>query len=309
MESLDIPAPPQWLKKSKNCEGHHQFLVASFASAGRRGEDQMEDRTTIIRNPFGSPDIVVVGVFDGHRGKEASEFLCSEFEYLLRSSWTSSKTPASLLMMMFDEAESRFRSQQSSTNLARSAKAYPGSTAVCAILHDSLLTVAHVGDSRAMISRDDRALFLTKDHTLDRSDERQRVLSAGGKMVTAPGGSQRLGDVGLQVTRSIGDFDLKSAGLIHTPEINQLVVEPSRDTFLVIATDGVFDALDGDEIIQICNETVKQPAMCAQRIVTEAIAKGSEDNASACILFIPGGRFEQVGTVQKVFEQRYIQNS
>lgn len=50
-----------------------------------------------------------------------------------------------------------------------------GTTATVALLRDGVeLVVASVGDSRAMLCRRGRASKLTKDHTPDREDERQR---------------------------------------------------------------------------------------------------------------------------------------
>merc|ERR1712137_1319031 len=63
------------------------------------------------------------------------------------------------------------------------------------------LTVAWVGDSRAVLSRRGRAICLTNDHKASRDDEKSRVRKAGGTV-------DRSGRVGgtLAVSRSFGDF-------------------------------------------------------------------------------------------------------
>ena len=42
--------------------------MGSFATAGRRGEDRMEDRHVIKAQFGGHPDAHLLAVFDGHRG-------------------------------------------------------------------------------------------------------------------------------------------------------------------------------------------------------------------------------------------------
>ena len=45
-----------------------EVTVGSFATAGRRGEDRMEDRHAIKAQFGGHPDAHLLAVFDGHRG-------------------------------------------------------------------------------------------------------------------------------------------------------------------------------------------------------------------------------------------------
>lgn len=51
-----------------------QVAVGSFEMAGRRGEDRMEDCHVVMSPCPGASDTHLVGLFDGHRGKEAAEF-------------------------------------------------------------------------------------------------------------------------------------------------------------------------------------------------------------------------------------------
>ena len=74
--------------------------------------------------------------------------------------------------------------------------------------------------------------------------------------------------------RSVGDGDLKSSGLTACPEVD--TYELSREeTFLIIASDGLWDKLSSQDAVDLVHDTVKDPAMCAQRLTTEALTRGS----------------------------------
>lgn len=115
-------------------------------------------------------------------------FLCLEAEY--RKSW---------------EADAAARAAG-----GRAGGVFPGCTALAALLLGRQLYVANAGDCRGVIDRGGArgAAALSRDHTAALESERARVAGAGGD-VSMQHGSWRLGGVGLQVSRCIGDFDQK----------------------------------------------------------------------------------------------------
>ena len=56
---------------------------------------------------------------------------------------------------------------------------------------------------------------------------------------------------GLAMTRSIGDMAATSVGVIARPEITQFLNLTQNDKILVIASDGLWDRLTNQEIMQI----------------------------------------------------------
>ena len=58
---------------------------------------------------------------------------------------------------------------------AKHPRATCGSTATVAVLRGSVLTVAHVGDSRAVLVRRNSAISITKDHKPDDDAEGARI--------------------------------------------------------------------------------------------------------------------------------------
>lgn len=297
---LEVPQLPCWIKA--RTQEHRIVPVGTFASEGIRGKENMEDRSAILQNPFGSSDVLICGVFDGHRGSEASEFFSSHLERLVHRHWSASSGADALLHEVFLSAEDEFEKSWKLEDQESISKSFPGTTALCAVLHGNILTIANVGDSRAILCRDGKPTRLSLDQTLDRNDERERVIELGGQVFQHDGG-WRLKPVGLAVSRSIGDFDMKQVGVICAPEIQSIQIDPQRDSFVILATDGVWDVLPDDDALRIVQETVKQPAMCAQRIVTEALTRGSEDNATALVIFLPGGHGALVGSAERVFRQ------
>ncbi len=276
--------------------------IGSFATAGARGEDRMEDRCTIIRSLFGLQHVSLAAVYDGHRGAACSEYLASSFERHLEQRWSASTSAGELLKMALLDADVAFRQREEEISNKNSTKqSYPGSTAVVALVIGRHLAVAHVGDSRAVLcSKNNQAIAVTADQTADREDERLRIQNAGGEVSIRMGG-WRVGDAGLAVTRSIGDADVKNIGVTAEAEIFENDLEDD-DSFLILASDGVWDLVGNQDAVSLVLDTVKQPALCAQRVVTEALARGSKDNVSAVVAFFPTmGQGMGASTVERVY--------
>lgn len=209
--------------------------------------------------------------------------------------------------------------RQVHAHLLRGAHAFPGSTAVVAMVVPAEpapgqappapgarhLYVANAGDCRAVLVRSRRPLAASRDHTGLLEDERER-LAAAGLHVTWQHGGWRIGSTGLQVTRCIGDFDVKGVvgpdghgkagaeaalgsgvGVTAVPEVTCVELQPGADHFLVLASDGLWDVMSVQEAAGLVYDTVKDPVMAAKRLVCEvrphsAIADaGTEADAGA----------------------------
>lgn len=136
-----------------------------------------------------------------------------------------------------------------------------------------------------MLCRNGEAIQLSRDHTAADIPERNRIQHLASDAIRWERGSWRIGDIGLQVTRSLGDVDLKHIGICADPEITTLNLE-SSDSFLIVASDGLWDAMTNDEAVGLVHDTVKHPELCAKRLVMEAIGRGSRDNVTAVVAFL-----------------------
>ena len=155
-----------------------------------------------------------------------------------------------------------------------------GSTACVAIVRKensaSVLYVANIGDTRAVLSKSGTAERLSVDDKCDNAEENTRVKSGGGIIL-----ENRLGGV-LAVTRSFGDHSLTKVGLIATPHVVKYALKPF-DKYLVIASDGVWDALSDQDAISSCVDDISTKQM-AQTIVRNSLARGSKDNISCIVI-------------------------
>lgn len=78
-----------------------------------------------------------------------------------------------------------------------------GSTAVSALISPTHFFFANCGDSRAVLSRGERAFFSTQDHKPVNPAEKERIQAAGGSvMIQRVNGS-------LAVSRALGDYQYK----------------------------------------------------------------------------------------------------
>ncbi|KAG0473973.1 hypothetical protein HPP92_015830 [Vanilla planifolia] len=135
------------------------------------------------------------GVFDGHGGARAAEYVKQHlFSNLIKHPKFISDTK-SAIAETYNHTDSEFLRSENSQN--RDA----GSTASTAILVGDRLLVANVGDSRAVICRGGNAIAVSRDHKPDQTDERQRIEDAGGFVMWA--GTWRVGDAGSTASTAI----------------------------------------------------------------------------------------------------------
>ena len=183
-------------------------VVTGAAHSGMRGwRANMEDAvvTELFDNSLG-----VFAVLDGHGGKYCSRWASDELPRRLRhvaehiegasdgeEAWQVAQQLSEVVRQM--DADLR--------GCGRQAWAC-GSTLVSLLVTRRSLTVANVGDSRAVLCRAGVALPLSHDHKPRVSAERERIMHAGGFIVDG----RVNGD--LSLSRALGDFRHKCvAGL------------------------------------------------------------------------------------------------
>lgn len=191
-------------------------------------------------------------------------------------------------------------------NQQRNAFNLVGSTAIVALIDckngsaNRRVTVANVGDSRAVLCRAGKAVDLSEDHKPELASEEQRIRQAGGcvKMV---GPCHRVDGWGLNLSRALGDFHYKAREdlsaeqqkVIAVPEIQTLELI-DEDEFLVLACDGCYELHTSQNVIDIVRGalnsgmTVEQAAeqlvdqSCSPNLM-KTKGKGG-DNCSAIIV-------------------------
>ncbi|XP_074306799.1 protein kinase and PP2C-like domain-containing protein [Silene latifolia] len=255
----------------------------SFATCGQR--EAMEDTHFTMPNFSDQKNIHFFGIFDGHRGAAAAEFSARALPGLLQG-LNPSVSHQGYLVRAFEETDASFRRvleahRQSKGSIKRDW--HPGCTAIVALLVKDKLLVANAGDCRAVLCRSGSAIALSRDHVASCLEERNRVIEAGG-VVKWQVDTWRVGLAALQVTRSIGDDDLKPS-VTAEPEITETCLHPD-DEYLVMASDGLWDVMSNEEVVSIIRDTVKEPNMCSKRLATEAVQRGSKDNITVIVVFL-----------------------
>eukprot|EP00919_Chromeraceae_sp_WS-2016_P024910 GHVR01058877.1.p1 GENE.GHVR01058877.1~~GHVR01058877.1.p1 ORF type:complete len:320 (-),score=74.21 GHVR01058877.1:78-1037(-) len=186
-----------------------------------------------------------------------------------------------------------------------------GCTAVVVCIHGTLVVVAGLGDSSAVLARrgpivshstsdiydnDMHAIPLTMPHKPWVPTENARILKRGGTVENG-----RVNGA-LEVTRSFGDMSLKRYGVLCTPTLMKFDVNVAQDEFLLIGCDGLWNPWTGLEAIQatmkfIAEESfrsrtcVSQPlfdisSVCRRLVDTTIEDKRSQDNVSALLVMI-----------------------
>uniref|UniRef100_A0ACD5WVQ9 Uncharacterized protein n=2 Tax=Avena sativa TaxID=4498 RepID=A0ACD5WVQ9_AVESA len=265
----------------------------SFATCGRR--ETMEDTHFMLPCMSEEKDVHSFGIFDGHRGAAAAEFSVRAVPGFLKQ-FGHTTSPTDALVQAFMKSDTAFREEliihQKSKRIIQKDW-HPGCTAVTALIVRNKLFVANAGDCRAILSRAGKPFPMTRDHVASCAKERERVIKEGTE-VRWQIDTWRVGAAALQVTRSIGDDDLKPA-VTALPEIIETDLS-TDDEFLVMASDGLWDVVGNEDVLSIIKDTVKEPGMCSKRLATEAASRGSKDNITVIVVFL-----RPVSTAERIY--------
>jgi serine/threonine protein phosphatase PrpC len=145
---------------------------------------------------------------------------------------------------------------------------------VVALIVGNKLYCANVGDARGIMCRDGKALDLSVDHKAKRKDEQDRIKADGGYIVYG----RVLGR--LAISRAFGDFDCKNIEMparnldgtentetdqrvirsfvLSEPEIRVVDLDPKRDDFFLLASDGLFDRFSSEECVKLVREKLSK---------------------------------------------------
>lgn len=233
----------------------------------------MEDRWITHNNLY--------GVFDGHSGKDAAEYISKNLVSVLRNKLPLTmkienqiKKAPNALKQSFVKIDTDYK------KLARGGKMSGATTAVAVLLFERKYVIANIGDSRCMlINRNGRLRQLTKDHTLCDPNERSAIITRSLYYNPPHVCVENWGDeyeddwrvtnshktIGLSCARSIGYYTDDNNNVITelnnavTPDYLKanpnnirsgsmvdikVVNRSTTDAWLVLASDGLWDGAD-----------------------------------------------------------------
>ncbi|BBN09518.1 protein MpPP2C_E [Marchantia polymorpha subsp. ruderalis] len=255
--------------------------------------DKANQDSYCVHTPFGQDaNDHFFGVFDGHGefGTHCSQFARKQLcDNLLRN--RHFKTNA---LKAYHQAFIGTNLQLHRHHIDDSMS---GTTGITVLVRGRTLYVANVGDSRAVVAerrgRTLQAVDLSNDQTPFRGDECARVRLCGARVLTLDqleglknpdvqcwgGEEDDDGDPprlwvaagmypGTAFTRSIGDTVAEQIGVIAVPEV--LIMElTAQHPFFVIASDGVFEFLSSQAVVDMVAKHADPQDACAA-IVAES---------------------------------------
>uniref|UniRef100_A0A8C5ETF1 protein-serine/threonine phosphatase n=1 Tax=Gouania willdenowi TaxID=441366 RepID=A0A8C5ETF1_GOUWI len=296
-------------------------LGVNYALASMQGwRAQMEDAHTCMPQLKGElTDWAYFAVFDGHAGNTVAQY-CSRnlLEHILATARCcffvsggvkADNNPEQVkegIRQGFLDIDRHMHKVSHRDSWERS-----GSTAAAVMISPRYIYFINCGDSRTLLCHDGKVVFYTEDHKPFNPREKERIQNAGGSVTL-----QRVNG-SLAVSRALGDFDFKEVE--WRPQTEQLVSpEPEvcevertpEDEFLILACDGVWDAIGNEELcsfvrsrLQVCNDLRD---ICAQ-VIDLCLYKGSLDNISIIIICFPGApQVSQEALQQEAALERHI---
>ncbi len=282
-----------------------------YSTCSVQGERQyMEDEYFVEQGRFAA-------VFDGHGGARVSKYLRQNLYANFQAALPTS------VSMITEDANYGDISDQQSTIVASALEAafdkvdnevgsishwsFQGSTSLAVVIHENVsdgtrsIVSANVGDSRAILSRNKRAIDLTKDHKPNDASERRRVEELGGSVdwcgeVDIHGqpiehtGVYRING-NLALSRAIGDRS-ERPWVTSEADLTYHLVDEENDSFVVLATDGLYDVMTSQDLVTFIHELIEgtnpDRRDIAKYVVQEALRRGSSDNVTVIILYLNG---------------------
>ncbi|KAF8111741.1 hypothetical protein N665_0073s0096 [Sinapis alba] len=296
-----------------------------FTQQGRKGINQ---DAMIVWEDFMSKDVTFCGVFDGHGphghlvSRKVRESLPVRLLSFVNSIQSKQNGTSKSDSQEADEEEASEEEKlkllweeaflKSFNAMDKELRSHPnvecfcsGSTAVTIIKQGSNLFMGNIGDSRAILGSKDSndsmvATQLTVDLKPDLPREEERIKQCKGR-VFALEDEPEVPRVwlpydnapGLAMARAFGDFCLKDYGVISVPEFSHRVLT-DRDQFIVLASDGVWDVLSNEEVVEVVASAPSRAS--AARLVVDSAARewklkyptSKMDDCAVVCLFLDG---------------------
>ncbi|KAH9298242.1 hypothetical protein KI387_029924 [Taxus chinensis] len=333
----------KWEVKNEKTESPKPNIRCGQATQSKKGEDFTLINLDSHKIPGDRVStFAVFAIFDGHNGSAAAvyskgnllkDILSAIPAGLSRDDWLAALPRAMVAGFVKTDKEFQVKEQTS------------GTTVTFVIVDCWTITVASVGDSRCILeSPGGLVSLLTADHRLEvNSEERERITASGGEIgrLNTVGGAeldlerllavfkQYSGDFncfhlsafinqigplrcwpgGLCLSRSIGDMDVGEF-IVPIPYVKQIKLSNAGGR-LIIATDGVWDALSSEKAANCCRGLPAE--LAAKQIVKEALRiRGLRDDTTCIVVDLippekpaPPPPVKKQGMFKSIFRRKY----
>ena len=256
-------------KETKYIKDIQCICKKGFSGPGIKKTNQ--DNYFIFNNFLNNKNYSYIGVCDGHGiyGQDISTYLVNNLPINLNTDLLNQNI-ISISSEKIHNISKYINSSFIQTNInlntdERIDSTYSGSTCSSLILTPKKLISINVGDSRCILGKYNNkkwfSKILTRDHKPSDSDEKERIILAGGRVapfrdqfgnLVGPKRVWKKGDnvPGLAMTRSFGDEVGHEVGVIVDPEIYEYEFV-KEDKFIVVGSDGLWEFISNEEVVNI----------------------------------------------------------
>jgi len=239
----------------------------------------MEDAHHYEDSFNGDPTQGFFAVYDGHGGKEAAVY-CSEnlhkiFAEELQKDGNIMDNPEKVL-----EALKRTY-LTTDERLKTAVPSHHGCTSVTCLVtgkgDNKHLYAANVGDARAVLCRDGKAIRLTEEHKASEPVEAKRITDGGGFIIHGRVNGQII------ITRSLGDHLMKEFIIGDPYTYHEKLTD--KDTWLIVACDGLWDVVEDQQSVDFVMEHATLSASeISKKLLIKALQDGTTDNLSIMVV-------------------------
>ncbi|KAJ3417315.1 Protein phosphatase 2C 1 [Chytridiales sp. JEL 0842] len=264
-------------------QGKAKFRVGFAEDRNKRFRRTMEDAHAFHYNFGGIDGHGFFGIYDGHAGRGAAEWCGNNLHQTLTKllhEHPKSSVPE-LLNKSFVLADSQmakkglFSGCTAIVALIRVEDREEGAGEALFVKRKRVLYTANVGDARAVLSRNGKAVRLSYDHKGSDALEAQRIVDAGGFVI-----NNRVNGV-LAVTRALGDASMKE-WVIGNPYTTETVLDDTDD-LLILACDGIWDVCSDQDAVDFVNN-ISDPQAASKGLMDFALDRNSTDNLSVLVI-------------------------
>ena len=244
--------------------------VGAYSQAGK-GEDGFtkvnQDSFLVLQNQYNFKDFNIFSVLDGHgiNGHLVSRFITKYFTSFFKNNkkmnsnenedevyYRLKKKDNEIMKKAFRHAE---RDLEKNSEIDAN---FSGTTCVMVLQVGEKLLCANVGDSRAILVKDNNVIVpLSIDQKPDDPEEKKRIEESGGEISQFEEDGEKSGPFrvwkkgeaypGIAMSRSIVDYIATSLGVIPVPKFIDEKLD-SDSKFIVVASDGVWEFLDNQKV-------------------------------------------------------------
>lgn len=263
-------------RKGEDLGREMEVEANGYCLASRRGtRHRMEDGYGIITNIHGDSTQSFFGVFDGHGGMAAMNFVSEKL---------GNNIVSALERVKEDDEEGKFETaiKVGYMNTDREFLSQGLSSGTCAatvLLRNGELYASNVGDCRVVMSKKGIANVLTSDLRPEREDERIRIENMGG-YVSCHNGVWRVQD-SLAISRAIGDANMKE-WIISEPETRKIQLDRDCE-FLIMASDGLWDKVSNQEAVDVVMKHSSSMQSCKD-LVEISCSRGNRDDITVMVV-------------------------